>query len=182
MGTSNTIQRQIYRLEEDEKIESFCCGDTDLDDFIIDEAPLYRETLLAVSYVMKENGIPIAYFSLANDRVSIQDFETNTEFNRFRRTRFTNEKRIKSYPAVKVGRFAVSKSARSTGIGSMLLDFIKAYFIIDNKTGCRFVTVDAYRSAIPFYEKNGFLPLQEEDDGGHTRLMFFDLADYKKQL
>lgn len=182
METNNAKQRQIRRLEEEEKIESFCCGDADLDDFIVNEAPYYRDALLAVSYVMEENGKPIAYFSLANDRVSIQDFDTNTEFNRFRRTRFVNEKRIKSYPAVKVGRFAVSQSARGTGIGSILLDFIKAYFIIDNKTGCRFVTVDAYRSAIPFYEKNGFLPLQEEDDGGHTRLMFFDLADYKRQL
>jgi GNAT superfamily N-acetyltransferase len=77
----------------------------------------------------------------------------------------------------------VSESVRGEGIGSMLLDFIKAYFIIDNKTGCRFVTVDAYRSAIPFYEKNGFLPLQADDDtSAPTRLMFFDLADYRKQL
>lgn len=182
METNNATQQQIRRLEEEEKIESFCCGDADLDDFIVNEAPFYRDPLLAVSYVMEENRKPIAYFSLANDCISIQDFETNTAFNRFRRTRFVNEKRIKSYPAVKVGRFAVSKSARGTGIGSMLLDFIKAYFIIDNKTGCRFITVDAYRNAIPFYEKNGFLPLQVKDEGEHTRLMFFDLADYKKQL
>ena len=134
METNNATQQQIRRLEEEEKIESFCCDDADLDDFIVNEAPFYRDSLLAVSYVMEENRKPIAYFSLANDCISIQDFETNTAFNRFRRTRFVNEKRIKSYPAVKVGRFAVSKSARGTGIGSMLLDFIKAYFIIDNKT------------------------------------------------
>lgn len=81
METNHAIHRQIRRLEEKEKIESFCCGDADLDDFIVNEA-----------------------------------------------------------------------------------------------------TVDAYRSAILFYEKNGFLPLQVEDDGEHTRLMFFDLADYKNQL
>jgi len=117
METNNaTQQQQIRRLEEEEKIESFCCGDADLDDFIVNEAPFYRDSLLAVSYVMEENRKPIAYF------------------------------------------------------------------IIDNKTGCRFITVDAYRNAIPFYEKNGFLPLQVKDEGEHTRLMFFDLADYKKQL
>lgn len=183
MKQVNAPKRQIRRLEEDEKIKSFSCGDADLDDFILNEAPFYRDALLAVSYVMEQDDKPIAYFSLANDRVSIQDFETNTGFNRFRRHRFVNGKRIKSYPAVKVGRFAVSNSVRGEGIGSMLLDFIKAYFIIDNKTGCRFVTVDAYRSAISFYEKNGFLPLQEEDDENTpTRLMFFDLSDYKNQL
>lgn len=93
METNNATQQQIRRLEEEEKIESFCCGDADLDDFIVNEAPFYRDSLLAVSYVMEENRKPIAYF------------------------------------------------------------------IIDNKTGCRFITVDAYRNAIPFYEKNGFLPL-----------------------
>ena len=174
----------MRRLDEGERIVAFDCGDADLDDFIINEAPMYRDALLAVTYVMEQDGTPIAYFSLANDRVSIQDFDTNTEFNRFRRQRFVNEKRIKSYPAVKVGRFAVSESVRGEGIGSMLLDFIKAYFIIDNKTGCRFITVDAYKSAISFYEKNGFLPLQTDDDedDAPTRLMFFDLADYKCQL
>lgn len=182
MGMKNVPNRQVRRLEEDERIESFSCGDADLDDFIVNEAPFYRDALLVVSYVMEEDGQPIAYFSLANDRVSIQDFESNTEFNRFRRHRFVNEKRIRSYPAVKVCRFAVAESKRGEGIGSMLLDFIKAYFIIDNKTGCRFVTVDAYRNAISFYEHNGFLPLQTEDDGAPTRLLFFDLADYKRQL
>lgn len=43
---------RISRMEEWEKIEeSFNCGDTDLSDFILHEAPLYREALLAVSYV-----------------------------------------------------------------------------------------------------------------------------------
>jgi hypothetical protein len=42
--------------------------------------------------------------------------------------------------------------------------------------------LDAYRSAMPFYEKNGFLPLLEEDDGEMTRLLYFDLADYKNSM
>ena len=62
-------------MEEWEKIEeSFNCGDTDLNDFILHEAPLYREALLAVSYVAKIDNRVIAYFSLANDRVSLGDF------------------------------------------------------------------------------------------------------------
>ena len=49
MNTDNAQKRQIRRLEEEEKIESFCCGDADLDDFIVNEAPFYRDALLAVS-------------------------------------------------------------------------------------------------------------------------------------
>ena len=91
-------------------------------------------------------------------------------------------KRLKSYPATKLCRLAVSISAREMHLGSYLIDFIKAFFLLDNKTGCRFVTVDAYRSAIPFYEKNGFLPLLTEDDGEMTRLLYFDLADYQENF
>lgn len=175
---------RIRKLQPDEVVKSFDCGDKDLNEFIIDEAPFYRKTLLAVTYVLEspENEETLAYFSLANDRVSLSDFESKTEFNRFRKKRFVNEKRLKSYPATKLCRLAVSISAREMHLGSYLIDFIKAFFLLDNKTGCRFVTVDAYRSAIPFYEKNGFLPLLTEDDGEMTRLLYFDLADYQENF
>lgn len=75
-------------------------------------------------------------------------------------------------------------------IGSQILDFIKDWFRSeDNKTGCRFIVVDAYNNpqTLHFYEKNGFKPLykteQEERDflelsdeeSLETRFMFFDL-------
>lgn len=175
---------QIRKLESDERIESFDCGDADLNDFILNESLFYREALLAVSYVFedKATGEVAAYFSLANDRVALSDFADKTEFNRFHRKRFPNEKRMKSYPAGKLCRFGVNHTYQGKALGAFLIDFIKAFFIFDNKTGCRFVTVDAYRSAMPFYEKNGFLPLLEEDDGEMTRLLYFDLADYKNSM
>lgn len=49
--------------------------------------------------------------------------------------------------------------------------------VFDNKTGCRFLTVDAYLNAVPFYEKNGFRFMNAEDDDPHTRLMYYDLMN-----
>lgn len=168
----------IRRLEKQETIESFNCGDADLNDFIINESMLYRQALLAVSYVAEgNNGQAIGYFSLANDRISLTDFENNTEFNRFRRHRFVNEKRLKSYPAVKICRLGIDFSVKGCGIGSELLDFIKSYFVVNNKTGCRFITVDAYAAAVPFFPKNGFAPLTVDDVDEHTRLLYFDLDE-----
>lgn len=66
---------------------------------------------------------------------------------------------------------------KGQSIGTFLLDFIKSFFIIDNKTGCRFLTVDAYADAVPFYLKNGFVPLNDEDADSVTRLLYFDLND-----
>lgn len=96
----------VRKLRPEEKVKSFDCGDADLNDFILNESGFYQQALLAVTYVFEaaddENHEHIAaYFSLANDRVSMSDFPTKTEFNRFRRHRFVNEKRLKSYPAAK---------------------------------------------------------------------------------
>ena len=35
----------------------------------------------------------------------------------------------------------------------------------------------AYLSAVPFYEKNGFLHLTKKDEDEHTRLMYFDMME-----
>lgn len=122
------------------------------------------------SYCMK----PV-YTERQNDKISIAEFAGRTEFNRFRKKRFVNEKRIKSYPAVKLCRLAVANSARRLHIGSFLLDFIKSFFVDDNKTGCRFITVDAYLDAVEFYSKSSFEFLNESDSDARTRLLFFDL-------
>ena len=171
----------IVRLEQEESVKEFNCGDSDLNDFILNESMLYRKEKLAVTYVLEDEADTkhehiAAFFSLSNDRISISDFDTRTKYNRFSR-RFDNHKRLKSYPAVKIGRLGVSLEMRSKSIGSFLLDFIKQYFTTDNKTGCRFITVDAYAEAIPFYLRNGFIPLNEEDADEPTRLLYYDLND-----
>ena len=65
----------VRPLNEGETIQSFNCGDTELNDFIINRAAKYRDELLAVSYVLEENDTPIAYFSLSNDNLSYEKFQ-----------------------------------------------------------------------------------------------------------
>ena len=177
----------IRKLKKGEKVKSFDCGDDDLNDFILREAPLYRKALLAVTYVIvpKESKTldeVLAFFSLSNDTISIGNFLNKTEFNRFRRHRFANEKRLKVYPAVKIGRLGINRSIQGRGIGSFLLEFVKTYFIEENKTGCRFLTIDAYANAVPFYLKNDFAPLITEDVEAPTRLLYFDLGNIVDDL
>ena len=51
----------------------------------------------------------------------------------------------------------------------------------DGKTGCRFITVDAYRHAVPFYLKNDFQFMGKEEElryhtGKDTTIaLYFDL-------
>lgn len=156
----------VRKLVGNEQVKSFNCGDADLNDFILNEASAYHRALLAVTYVYEY-------------RISLADFHDKSAFNRFRKHRFINEKRLKSYPAAKICRLAVSNELQRQHIGGRIINFIKSHFLIDNRIGCRFLTVDAYCGAVPFYLKNGFIPLGEEEKESPTRLMFFDLASLR---
>ena len=171
---------RFIRLNPTNSVKDFRWGDPDLDDFIRNRASGFQKYLLAVSYACAdaETGRMLAYCSLANDKVAVGDFKDKTEFNRFRKKQgFPNEKRLKSYPAVKLCRLGVDESAKGQQIGTTVLDYIKSMFVFENKTGCRFLTVDAYLEAIPFYEKNGFRFMNVEDHDPHTRLMYYDLMN-----
>ena len=169
----------IEKLNKSNKVKYFDCGDGDLNDFILNEASLFQNARLAVSYILRSNDDSeniVAFFSLSNDKISITDFENKTKYNKFSR-RFDNRKRLKSYPAIKIARLGVSLTMKGKQIGSSVIDLIKTYFTNDSKSGCRFLTVDAYSDAMPFYQKNGFVPLNEDDAHDKTRLLYFDLND-----
>ena len=78
---------------------------------------------------------------------------------------------------MKICRLGIDNSLRGKGIGSMLLDFIKYFFIENNKTGCRFLTVDAYNNVIRFYRNNNFKHLKEQEEDKITSSLYFDLND-----
>ena len=53
---------KIRRLDINDRISNFNCGDEDLNDFIINESQLYRGEMLAVTYVIEDNnGVILAY-------------------------------------------------------------------------------------------------------------------------
>ena len=172
---------QLRRLDAGDVVKQFDCGDEDLNDFILTDAPLYYRVRLATSYVLEDkiSGDVIGYFSLAHDRISLTDFPSNSAYNRFRKQFFAQGKMFKSYPAIKICRLATDKRHRGSGVGAMLVNLIIASYKKENRAGCRFVTVDAYADALDFYFKQGFLPHSKEDEGADTRLLYFDLESLR---
>jgi hypothetical protein len=56
------------------------------------------------------------------------------------------------------------------------MNVIKNFIAYNNySTGAKFLTVDAYKGSIKYYEKNGFEFLTDEDVEDDTRAMYFDL-------
>lgn len=171
--------------------EDFSCGHADLDDFFMNDAKRYAGELMGKTYCWITESRPhkiVALFTLANDSIKTTYLESSTK-NRINRT-IDNPKRGRSYPAALIGRLGVNEKFQDLHIGSQLIGFIKDWFRAeDNKTGCRFLVVDAYNNprTLKFYERNGFRYLHKaeneeksyyhigEDELISTRLMYFDL-------
>jgi len=175
---------QLVRLTTATVIKPFNCGHREINGFLFENAIEHTKELLAITYLYEDDRNTIAYLSVANDSIRIKDAPSPNWFRRVVLKELPHEKRIKypSYPAVKVGRFGVSNEYSRQGIGTSLMDWVKNYFLDKNKTGCRFVTVDAYKESIEFYEKNGFKFLTDKDKDEETRLMYFDLKIFQSFL
>lgn len=172
-----TSSYKVVRLTQNYAPKSFNCGDQDLNEFLLDNAKAYLKELLAVTYLLEstdDNEI-IAYFSILNDKIAISDFPSKRKYWVFAHNLKNKGKCFNSYPSIKIGRFAINQSYQHQGFGQIVIDILKQSFTRNNRTGCKYLTVDAYKSATPFYEKNGFKYLSESDKDAETRLMYFDL-------
>ena len=175
MDFSNFTFRQI---ETDTEIKSFDCGDADLNDFLVSDAKNYLRAMMALTYLLEDNSEckTVAYYSLLNDKI-VFDPEEKQFWNRLNR-KIVNSKRRKEYPAVKIGRLAVSKNYAGNHIGEAILLQVKHMFATMRRSACRFITVDAYAAAIPFYEKCGFMFFFVYYENSKTRAMYFDLINF----
>lgn len=133
---------------------------------------------MSVTYAWYEDGQLVAFFSVSNDSIKKEECPPSA-FKRL--TKFiARQKRYSSMPAVKIGRLGVQATLKRSGVGSRIMDFLKVWFTHRNKTGCRFIVVDAYNNpeAINFYRKNGFNFLTTNDEKEETRVMYFDLIQF----
>ncbi len=177
----------------------FSCGikqnDNDLNDFFSSDFLSYEENLFGKTYcfIDEENNEIVCAFTVSNDSIKAS-FMDNSSKRRVREKLSHCKETLKSYPAVLIGRLGVNVKYQQFKLGSQLLDFIKSWFIDGmNKTGCRFILVDAYNDEKPlnYYYKNGFKAIfkserEEKDyykikseDNLRTRLLFFDLIKLK---
>lgn len=168
---------RLIQLTADYELGGFDCGDEDLNEFLLQDAKPCLDLNIANTFILEDDGRIVAYFCLLNDKISRTDI-TGSRWKKIRE-RFPKSKQFRSYPSIKIGRFAVSTDYRSQNIGSWLMDLLKDLLITNNSySAFRYITVDAYLSAIPFYQKNGFTLLSKKEEGDSTRLMFFDKMDF----
>jgi len=178
MNKISDIQWKLDVLQQRTTLDTFDCSDKDLNDFLLKDAKKYILSMLATTYLIRDDNNIIAYFCLSNDRITRDENLGKAQWNKLNRT-VANEKRRKSYPAVKIGRLAVSTEYANSGFGKLIIRIVKEmYAHLKQQAGCRFITVDAYQNALEFYKKNGFDFLTEKDAQEQTRAMYLDLKAF----
>ena len=179
---NNSEEISILLLTEDYPIKPFDCEDEDLNDFLFNEAVSYQKELLATTFVMENDKQTLGYYSLLNDSLQLKEemFASKSQFRKFLRELMPYPKRhLKTIPALKIGRLAIDKTFKGKGLGSVIMaNIISRCIKMNEEQACRLITVDAYKQAVPFYQKMGFKSLIEGDKDDTTRLMFLDLTSF----
>ena len=165
---------ELIQLTSDYEMKPFDCGDAALNGFLCNDAKPFTENRLAKTYLFCDDTRIVGYFCLLNDKLSKQEI-ANSDWRKIKKL-FPHSKHLGSYPAVKIGRFAISLQYRIQGLGKYMMYVIKEYMRQDpGYSAFRFLTVDAYQEAISFYEKNGFKKLVPIEERSGTQAMYFDI-------
>lgn len=147
-----------------------------MNEFLTDDAIPFQKKRIATTYIVIIDDKIAAYFSLLNDKISRTDV-SKSAWRKLKKL-FAHSKHRSNYPAIKIGRFAVSKDFASKGLGSAIMDATKQSANENARySAFRFLTVDAYISAIPFYLRNGFVEMLSEQENDTTRTMYFDMLN-----
>lgn len=175
--------------------EPFICENQDLNDFFANDSVLYSKRLLGKTYLLCPKNHPqtiVAAFTLSNDSIRMTNKLNDESKTIFLKNTDLENKCLKRFPAILIGRLATNKQFAGKGIGTAVMDFIKSRFRYKNKTGCRFIIVDAYNSeaTLHYYIKNKFKFLVEDERLEakymgigvgrlplNTRLMYYDLLN-----
>ena len=159
-------------------VDTFSCQIKDLEDFVKDDALNQQDEAVNVTYlwVSKESSVLLGYITLCNDAIHLRG-KKREEMKRIGIA-------YRSLPALKIGRMAVHKDFMRQGIGSRILaSAVKIALKINNRAGCRFLTVEAKNivdlperdKPVHFYKKNGFDVLKERKPNPSYIPMFKDL-------
>ena len=175
----------------------FSCNEADLDEFFAKDCLINQSKLLGKTYLFCLKNQPdtiVTAFSLSNDSIRLTNRITDEYKEQFLEDTDLRDKSLKRFPAVLIGRLGTSNDFAGRGYGSAIMDFIKVLFRTNNRTGCRFLIVDALNrpETLHYYEKNGFRYLIDDERLEakymgigvgrlplNTRLMYFDLLKLK---
>ena len=144
-------------LNEKHDLTNFECDSNDLTNFLKNDALKQQDMNLNLTQLVICDNEIVGFFSLLTDTLKLKTLENNNLKKEIKLELDISENN--EIPAIKIGRLAIDKKYSKKGLGSHILRNILLSILNLSKTkvGLRFVTVDAYATALNFYvKKNNF--------------------------
>jgi len=159
----------IRRLEEQDEVESFDCGDEPLNNYLKRHAwANQQKSSIGVTHVAADEAAPrsvIGYFTLATASVARDRFPK----------KYVRGLPPYDLPLILLARLAVDRRFAGRGLGHALIsEAFKIALRVADDVGCRCIITDAYRDRVEWYTRYGFVPLEGAAEGGPQR-MFLDI-------
>ena len=88
----------VVPLTLDYKLTEFDCGDSDLNEFLLEDAKNFLAKRIANTFILEDNGRIAAYFCLLNDKISRLEV-TNSQWKKVKDS-FPDGKKFRSYPTI----------------------------------------------------------------------------------
>jgi len=159
----------IRRLEEQDEVAPFDCGDERLNNYLRRYAwANQQKSSIGVTFVAIDEGAPrtvIGYFTLATASVPRDAFPK----------KYVRGLPPYDLPLLLLARLAVDRRFSGKGLGHALIsEAFKIALRVADDVGCRCIVTDAYRDKIDWYARYGFVPLEGAAESGLQR-MFLDI-------
>jgi ribosomal protein S18 acetylase RimI-like enzyme len=148
----SVVQIRLLTDTDSALVAAFDCDDADLNGFLRDDALRLQQRNTVLTYLAIVEDLIVGYVSMMVDAVVLQTKE--------KKLLFLTYKDHPVIPALKIARLGCHKPFRDAhrGLGTLLMQFAAATgFEFAQRAGCRLLTLDAYPSAIGFYESLGFV-------------------------
>ncbi len=164
----------IRRLEEQDELEFFDCGDERLNNYLKRHAwSNQQRSSIGVTYVATDEAAPrsvIGYFTLATAGIPRERFPKK------------HVRGLPPYdlPLILLARLAVDHRFSGRGLGHALIsEAFKIALRVADDVGCRCVIADAYKNRVTWYARYGFIPLEDAAEDA-TQRMFLDIRTIRR--
>jgi GNAT superfamily N-acetyltransferase len=166
----------IRRLEEQDEVGLFDCGDGPLNNYLQRHAwANQQKSSIGVTFVAIDDGAPrtvIGYFTLATASVPRDAFPK----------KYVRGLPPYDLPLIPLARLAVDRRFSGKGLGHALIsEAFKIAIRVADDVGCRCIITDAYRDKMDWYGRYGFVALEGAAESG-TQRMFLDIRTVRTAL
>lgn len=134
-----------------DSIQSFSCGNIELDKFLKKNALINDQNGYGKTFVLENKEEILGFFTLCSFSIKFDEYPNKENIA------------LPKYPipCIKIARLAVNQKYQRQGYGKELLKqaFLRILSVAST-VGIRLIVVDAKESAVSFYAKFGFMPLE----------------------